>query len=152
MAPALDYDPIQLNRIIVQNLRLSMILSENRHPLFGIMLQGLRKAKMAAQMWRKMRRRSIAGSNPRAWRELFRTHRRNLSHRPLQQHRQRATKKSDFFRVIHRRHVGAAPLLPAQSGDKFLSVAAPCRLVAGFPFARGAAELIVGGATLRRLE
>jgi hypothetical protein len=28
----LDYDPIQLNRIIVQNLRRSMILSENRYP------------------------------------------------------------------------------------------------------------------------
>src|SRR5580693_1013509 len=69
MAPALDYDPIQLNRIIAWNLRLSMILSENRYPLFGIMLQGSRKAKMAAQMWRAMRRRSIQGSHRRAWRE-----------------------------------------------------------------------------------
>jgi hypothetical protein len=34
----LDYDPIQLNRIIVQDLCLSMILPENRYPLFGIML------------------------------------------------------------------------------------------------------------------
>jgi hypothetical protein len=34
----LDYDPIQLNWIMVQNLCLSMILSENRYPLFGIML------------------------------------------------------------------------------------------------------------------
>jgi hypothetical protein len=37
----LDYDPIQLNRIIIRNLRLSMILSENRFQLFGIMLQGI---------------------------------------------------------------------------------------------------------------
>jgi hypothetical protein len=34
----LDPDPIQLNRIRVQIPHLSMILSENRGPLFGIVL------------------------------------------------------------------------------------------------------------------
>jgi hypothetical protein len=34
----LDPEPIQLKRLRVQILQLSMILSENRFPLFGIML------------------------------------------------------------------------------------------------------------------
>jgi hypothetical protein len=33
-----DHDPIQLNRITVQILHVSMIFFENRLPLFGIML------------------------------------------------------------------------------------------------------------------
>src|ERR1700757_5040705 len=35
---ALDHDPIRLNRIMISSLCLSMIFSENRSPLFRIML------------------------------------------------------------------------------------------------------------------
>src|SRR6202035_3544766 len=91
--------------------------------------KAVRKARLAAQMWRKMPRRSIGGATRRAWRKLS----PELSHRPLQQDRQRATEKTDFFRAIDRRRVPAALLLPAQRGDEFLPVAAPRRLVAGFP-------------------
>jgi len=38
MGSSLDHDPIKLNRIVIQILRCSMILSENQLPLFGIML------------------------------------------------------------------------------------------------------------------
>jgi len=34
----LDHDPISLNRIMISSLCLSMIFSENRYPLFRIML------------------------------------------------------------------------------------------------------------------
>ncbi len=34
----LDHDPIRLNRIMISSLCLSMIFSENRFPLFRIML------------------------------------------------------------------------------------------------------------------
>jgi len=34
----LDHDPIGLNRIMISSLCLSMIFSENRFPLFRIML------------------------------------------------------------------------------------------------------------------
>jgi hypothetical protein len=35
---AFDHDPIRLNRIMISSLSLSMIFSENRFPLFRIML------------------------------------------------------------------------------------------------------------------
>ena len=35
---SLDHDPIKLNRIMISSLCLSMIFSENRFPLFRIML------------------------------------------------------------------------------------------------------------------
>jgi hypothetical protein len=35
---AFDHDPIRLNRIMISTLSLSMIFSENRFPLFRIML------------------------------------------------------------------------------------------------------------------
>jgi len=38
MGSSLDHDLIKLNRIMIEILRWSMILSENRLPLFGIML------------------------------------------------------------------------------------------------------------------
>ena len=34
----IDHDPFGLNRVTVESLRLSMIFSENRLPLFGIVL------------------------------------------------------------------------------------------------------------------
>jgi hypothetical protein len=36
--PTLDHDPIKQNRIMISSLCLSMIFSENRFPLFRIML------------------------------------------------------------------------------------------------------------------
>ena len=38
MSSALDHDPIRWNRIMISSLCLSMIFSENRFPLFRIML------------------------------------------------------------------------------------------------------------------
>src|SRR5580658_7706505 len=40
-AAILNHDPIALDRIMVHMFRWSMILSENRRPLFGIMLRSL---------------------------------------------------------------------------------------------------------------
>jgi hypothetical protein len=37
MRQSLRHDPIQLNRVMVRIACLSMIYSENRYPLFGIM-------------------------------------------------------------------------------------------------------------------
>src|SRR6202035_2663364 len=44
---SLDHDPTRLNRIMISSLCLSMIFSENRYPLFRIMLYCRRRSPPA---------------------------------------------------------------------------------------------------------
>jgi hypothetical protein len=61
--PAPDHDPIRLNRIMISSLCLSMIFSENRFPLFRIMLQARSRFKCLTGSGRmRVRRRHVLGT------------------------------------------------------------------------------------------